>query len=219
VVARGRRPSDAKRAAILHAATTRFLREGLAGTSMDAVAAEAGVSKQTVYGHFGDKDGLFRAVIESARRAGPPAPGGDGAPLIDPADLHGSLVRTGRALLHVVFDPRIAALRRLLIFEVGRRPEVREWWVDGAPSALTDSLTQQIADIAATGRLDVPDPGVAVRQLIGLWVYPTNFRTAYGLHRLSDADADDILSAGADLFLRAHAPRPTEAPSATRGGG
>jgi TetR/AcrR family transcriptional repressor of mexJK operon len=60
------RPKDMeKRAAILAAAKALFIRNAFAGTSMDAVAADAGVSKLTVYSHFGDKDNLFREVIRS----------------------------------------------------------------------------------------------------------------------------------------------------------
>src|SRR5579875_3304544 len=60
------RPKDMeKRAAILEAAKALFIRNAFAGTSMDAIAAEAGVSKLTVYSHFGDKDNLFREVIRS----------------------------------------------------------------------------------------------------------------------------------------------------------
>ena len=60
------RPKDMeKRAAILAAAKALFISNAFAGTSMDAIAADAGVSKLTVYSHFGDKDNLFREVIRS----------------------------------------------------------------------------------------------------------------------------------------------------------
>ena len=54
--ARGRPKDPAKRAAILDAAEKLFLSQGFTGTSMDAVAKEAGVSKLTVYSHFSDKE-------------------------------------------------------------------------------------------------------------------------------------------------------------------
>ncbi len=53
-----------KQEAILQGAVRLFLRSGYAGTSMDRVAAEAGVSKQTIYSHFQDKEGLFQALME-----------------------------------------------------------------------------------------------------------------------------------------------------------
>src|SRR5690554_1573732 len=58
------RPKDpAKREAILQAAQQLFLRSGYEGTSMDAIATEAGVSKLTVYSHFTDKETLYAAAI------------------------------------------------------------------------------------------------------------------------------------------------------------
>src|SRR5580704_9434914 len=57
------RRSDRKRRVILEAATARFLRSGYAGTSMDEIAADAAVSKQTVYKHFDDKERLFREIV------------------------------------------------------------------------------------------------------------------------------------------------------------
>jgi AcrR family transcriptional regulator len=53
-----------KQQQILQGAMEVFLRSGYVGTSMDRVAAEAGVSKQTIYSHFGDKEGLFSALME-----------------------------------------------------------------------------------------------------------------------------------------------------------
>jgi AcrR family transcriptional regulator len=61
------RPSPSmtlKQDQILQGAMRIFLEAGYAGTSMDRVAAEAGVSKQTIYSHFQDKQGLFKALIE-----------------------------------------------------------------------------------------------------------------------------------------------------------
>ncbi|MEG3439684.1 TetR/AcrR family transcriptional regulator [Pannus brasiliensis CCIBt3594] len=55
---------NSKREAILQGAMRVFSRSGYAGTSMDRVAAEAGVSKQTIYSHFQDKEGLFTAMME-----------------------------------------------------------------------------------------------------------------------------------------------------------
>ena len=60
------RPKDlAKGAAILEAAKRMFTLHGYERVSMDQIAAEAGVSKLTVYSHFGDKDALFAAAVKS----------------------------------------------------------------------------------------------------------------------------------------------------------
>ena len=55
---------NAKRDAILEAATTAFRDEGFECTSMDRIAELAGASKRTVYNHFRSKEALFQAVVE-----------------------------------------------------------------------------------------------------------------------------------------------------------
>src|ERR1700761_6988850 len=56
--------SERKRDEIQRAALTLFTRDGYERTSVDAIAAEAGVSKRTVYNHFGDKENLFLSVVQ-----------------------------------------------------------------------------------------------------------------------------------------------------------
>jgi AcrR family transcriptional regulator len=64
-------PKAERRAAILRAAATAFAHKGFAGTSMDDVAAEAGITKLIVYRHFASKEALYEAVLQqvSARLA------------------------------------------------------------------------------------------------------------------------------------------------------
>lgn len=110
-----------KQVAILDGAVRVFLRSGYGGTSMDRVAAEAGVSKQTIYSHFQDKDGLFTAMMEhmTIRRF-------DG--LFDAAHLPGEpadLMRQFAAtFLHKLVDRDYIALLRLMIAESERFPEL-----------------------------------------------------------------------------------------------
>ncbi len=67
------RPKDlGKRAAILEAARKLFLTQGFERVSMDQIASEAGVSKLTVYSHFGDKDSLFGEAVRAHCEQGMP---------------------------------------------------------------------------------------------------------------------------------------------------
>src|SRR5678815_5350543 len=67
------RPKDlGKGAAILEAAKRMFITHGFDGVSMDQIAAEASVSKLTVYSHFGDKETLFAAAVKSHCEQGLP---------------------------------------------------------------------------------------------------------------------------------------------------
>jgi TetR/AcrR family transcriptional repressor of mexJK operon len=64
-----REGSSVKRAAIIAAARDLFVRQGVDRVSMDAVAAQAGVSKRTVYDYFGDKRRLFLAILDDASKS------------------------------------------------------------------------------------------------------------------------------------------------------
>lgn len=59
------RDSDATRAALLSQATAAFAERGFAGARIDEIAERASVNKRMIYAYFGDKDGLYRAVLEA----------------------------------------------------------------------------------------------------------------------------------------------------------
>jgi TetR/AcrR family transcriptional repressor of mexJK operon len=202
---RGRPPSAAKRTAILAAATDAFLRAGYRDTSLDAVAAAAGVSKQTIYSHFSDKDSLFMAAVDAARtRTG--AGAGDPPP-ITATDLRGSLTAFGEAVLEVSMSEEVAALRRIMIAELGRRPALRERWNSGGPNAAAMHLAAELHRLVEQGVLELGDLGTAVTQFFALLGGPANNRSLYGVVPLAPADRREIATSAADLFVRAYATR------------
>jgi AcrR family transcriptional regulator len=110
-----------KQEAILQGAVRLFLRSGYAGTSMDRVAAEAGVSKQTIYSHFQDKEGLFKALMErmTIRRF---------QEVFHMATLQGEpevlLRQFAEAYLNKIVDEEYVALFRLILAESTRFPNL-----------------------------------------------------------------------------------------------
>ncbi|TDP93970.1 TetR/AcrR family transcriptional regulator [Labedaea rhizosphaerae] len=200
---RGRPPSSQKRAAILEAATSVFLDNGYDRTNLDDVAAVAGVSKQTVYRHFTDKKSLFMAVVEAAREQ-QLRPADAVATVLDPDDLLGSLTRFGERMLTVVLSKRVAALRRVMIGELSRIPELREMWAAGAPTAIATVLITELVALTERGVLDVPDPVAAVENYFGLLSFRGMNNTAYGVTELSAKDRKRIAESAADLFVRAY---------------
>jgi len=155
--------SARKRREIVEAAITVFLRNGYVGTSMDEVAALAGVSKQTVYKQFGDKERLFtEIVLGTIDHVGEPFFGGiDELGRSDdfPADLR---TVAGR-LITIVTDPRLLQLRRLVIGEAGRFPDLGRTYYERGPGRSTDLLATQFAAVAERGLLRVDDPQLAAQ--------------------------------------------------------
>jgi TetR/AcrR family transcriptional regulator, mexJK operon transcriptional repressor len=198
------RRSPAKHAAILGAATEVFLREGYARASVDAIAEAAGVGKQTVYGHFGDKQQLFLAVVEHASAASPLDP----ADLItDTGDPEADLTRAARWLVRAVTTPEIAALHRLTIAELTHHPELLRYWRDeGRSQGLMEAIAAYLAACDRRGTLTVPDPATTARQFVLLASVEAQTRSLRGTEPLSARETGAIARDTARLIVRAHQP-------------
>jgi len=198
------RRSPAKHAAILNAATEVFLREGYARASVDAIAEAAGVGKQTVYGHFGDKQRLFLAVVEHAHAASPL----DQADLItDTGDPQADLTAAAKWLIRAVTTPEIAALHRLTIAELTHHPELqRSWRDDERGQSIIAAIAAYLAACDRHGTLTVPDPQTAARQFVWLASVEAQVRSLRGIEPLSGREISSIARDTATLIVRAHEP-------------
>ncbi len=106
---------------ILAVATALFFRRGFAATSMEQVAAEARISKRTLYARFDDKAALFRGVVDRQIDVWRPAFDGRAAP---PQSLVASLRKAAEAILRVALAPEALALHRMVVAEAERFPEL-----------------------------------------------------------------------------------------------
>ena len=151
--AAGRPRSEAKRAAILEAAGDLFLTHGPGGTSMDAVASGAGVSKQTVYSHFGDKEALFAACIQnkvSSYRLS------DVPDLADLSPEEGLTELAGR-FLDLLTDPQVVSMFRVIIGSSASHPEIGALFHDNGPQRTIGALASLLDRHVAAGSLEVED--------------------------------------------------------------
>jgi TetR/AcrR family transcriptional repressor of mexJK operon len=113
-----------KRESVLDAAVELFLSEGFDRTSMDAVAAHAGVSKTTVYAHFGDKVELFHAVT---KRGGASLDVDLDEVMLAPAqDPEERLALIAFKILEATTAPQYLAFLRVMVTEAVRRPELTQ---------------------------------------------------------------------------------------------
>ncbi len=112
----GRPKSEEKADAIRNAAIDLFMADGIERTSMDAIAAAAGVSKQTVYSHFNCKDDLFRACVASKVETYGLKP--SSIPADDGVDRF--LAHIGRAYLTLLSDPGVIRMFRLMASEADK---------------------------------------------------------------------------------------------------
>lgn len=204
-----RGPSRTKRRDILAAAKALFLRQGFAATTIEDVANEASVSKQTIYAHFGAgadpaKDTLFRAMVEQqvGRRDVDPHP--LEATLAHTNDLEGDLRTYARHHLRLVLRPDLVRLRRMLIGEAERFPGLAStWWTNG-PVQSFELFAGWFRVLDERGLLEVPDPLVAA-QTFNWMVLSTPLNEAMALGAPTDPDQlDHHADEAVRVFLAAH---------------
>ncbi|MET7714482.1 TetR/AcrR family transcriptional regulator [Streptomyces sp. NPDC005407] len=198
--------AELKRQAIVRAARELFLREGF-GVGMDAIATEAGVSKVTVYNHFGSKEALFTAVITSALDE--PLGGASSAALHglpEAEDLRSALIDAARAWVAAVrTNQEVTALRNLVAAEVHRFPELGRAWQGRGPEGHHPAVAGALRTLADQGRLVIPDLEAAIIQLYALLVFPHMVFSGYGTH-IDDDLTDRLITSGVDMFLSHYAP-------------
>jgi TetR/AcrR family transcriptional regulator, mexJK operon transcriptional repressor len=153
--------SARKRRAILDAARALFLRSGYAGTSMDDVAARAAVSKQTVYKHFVDKERLFTAIITGDIAATEQLTRSLVDPLPDTQNLEHDLREFARRHIVEVMQPHLVRMRRILIGEADRFPDLAAAWYEHGPERAHATFAGWFTALAERGLLRVPDPLLA----------------------------------------------------------
>lgn len=193
-----------KRRAIVEAAARVFLTAGYGPASMDAIAAEAGVSKQTVYSHFGAKDALFAAIVE-----------GKCEELMAPVQLPAvpgqhhekALGELARRFLATIFTSSNMALFRVVVAESGRFPELAEAFYRAGPATAVNNLAGYLAELDRAGMIGVADPTAAAKLFFAM------LRGDLYLRRLLDlapeppaAEIEPLVRQVVTAFLAAHAP-------------
>ncbi len=161
---------QAKHDAIHAAAQELFRRQGFEGTSMDAIALEARVSKQTLYRYYQNKEALFIAVLEQlalhhlsenawlALRD---------TPMDSLATLERALTVWAQAMIKNIMQPAYVGLVRLLIAELPRFPQLSTLFIQAVPQQGGAFLQELLEDARGHGVLVVEDRELVPRLLVG----------------------------------------------------
>ncbi|MFE8069953.1 TetR/AcrR family transcriptional regulator [Marinobacteraceae bacterium S3BR75-40.1] len=150
----GRPKSREKRFAILGSAAALFLKQGVEDTTMGDVAKEAGVSKQTVYSHFGSKEALYEAVIAYKLELY----GLDSQLVDEHSHVPDALRAVARQFLDLSSDPEVVAMFRILIAESARNPETVDLFWRSGPQKTQRALAHRLGYWASRGILSMDDP-------------------------------------------------------------
>jgi TetR/AcrR family transcriptional repressor of mexJK operon len=197
------RPKDlGKGAAILEAAKRMFTAHGFDGVSMDQIAAEAGVSKLTVYSHFGDKETLFAAAVKSHCEQA--LPDTLFAELPD-MPLRERLLDIARAFFAMVSAPAAIAGHRILCSPQMANSQLPQMFWEAGPKRVQAAFAELLVRRVKAGELDVPEPALASAQFFALLKGEPHAQMVFGCCTVPAEAIEPHLAASVDMFLRAYA--------------
>lgn len=197
------RPKDlGKRAAILDAAKIMFTRHGFDGTSMDQIATEAGVSKLTVYSHFGDKEALFGAAVRAHCEQQLPSSVFEQDP---DAPLRERLIDVARTFYSMVTTPEsLAGYRMLCTPQLVGSPLSHLFW-EGGPARVQNAFSTLLERRVAMGQLEIDDIPRASSQFFALLKGEPHALAVFGCCQLEPELVERHITASVDLFLHGYA--------------
>ncbi len=164
--ARAGRPKDAsKKAGIIRAASSLFMKDGFELTSMEAVAKKADVSKLTIYSHFANKEELFKAIIHQRcdQQAMPEC-----FMALAHLPVEKALIDLGHRLTSLIFSPDSLRLQRVMQAEATRHPQIIKIFFEAGPKRVRVAFGELLAEWVRQGKLRVDDIPVATEQYFSL---------------------------------------------------
>jgi len=195
--------SPEKERQILRGAALVFAQEGYEGASMSRIAAEAGVSKGTLYNYFAGKADLFAAFVneECSRKIAALFDGAD-----DGTDPEAALRRIAEQMVRMIVSPTGLTIFRVTMSEASKFPDLARMFYDAGPARATGHMADWLTRQTLAGRLVVDDARFAADQFFALC------QTRLGmLCRLqlvttpTDVEVERVVSSSVAMFLRTYA--------------
>src|SRR5687768_13393404 len=198
------RPRDPERVRrILEAAQRHFNEHGLERASVDAIAADAGVSKMTVYNNFGSKERLFQAVVRD--RTAPVVAGVPGARALDPDQPEKALLAIGARFLALARGDDALGTLRSVYGVAGAQPEFCRAFYKAGPERVIGELAAYLRRAHSAGTLKVRNPLQAADLFLSMFLGSAHIR---GLLMLEMPDAREdkaLLREAVRVFMAAYA--------------
>ena len=157
--------AEIKHRAISEAAKRIFLQHGFKSASMDEVAREAGVSKRTVYDHFGDKQELFKTILKehwsalSWHRA---------ELFVEKKTITENLHYFSHVFLKFLYQQDTINLFRLLISEAPQFPDLAEHIITSEKAPYTQALADYLQSQKIKGKLTIENANRSASFFMGL---------------------------------------------------
>ncbi len=196
--------SNDKRRKILEVATNLFLEEGYGAASMSELLRRVGGSKTTIYTHFGDKAGLFTAIVDELLS--------ETVAFAEPLNLtalsvHDALLEVAQQHLKVVLSDRYISLIRIVAAEVGRFPELGKAFYEHGPGLSYLNFKAFLDERVARGELHVDDTSRATDLFFGTLLHREVISRIYGVRITPLRNQKAVAAAVTDEFIK-HYTRP-----------
>jgi len=196
----GRPVDQAKRSAILDAASAQFFEVGFAATSIEQVAADAGVSKVTIYNQFGDKQALFAAAVTRECEAmrehlSIEVQAGD--------SLRARLTAIGEGITAFLSRSRMIQFERRIAAETQHNPSLRDAFMDNGPRAMLQTFTALLDQMAERGEVEIADRELAAEQFVAMCKGLGDLERRFGAAPDPARDRERIAGA-VEVFCRAY---------------
>lgn len=173
---------------ILAAATKLLLTKGYDGTSMEAVARAAGVSKRTLYLRYSSKEALMKGVVDDRVASWAAAASVNNENL--PKDFKARLIRHTQTLAHALGDSEIRDFARLMQSTAARFPELAKMFYDVGYRYELGFLTEEIRNGTAADAVPARNPELVARQLLSMIIGWR--RTEESVREIDAAEADEF---------------------------
>lgn len=198
------RPRDPERGRrILEAAQRHFYEHGLERASLDAIAADAGVSKMTVYSNFGSKEGLFQAVIRA--RTETVVGGVPGAGELDPDQPQKALMAIGGRFLALAREDDALGKFRSVYGVAGAQPEACRAFYKEGPERLNNELAAYLRRAHSAGSLKVRNPLQAADLFFSMFLGSGHIRGLLMLEVPQASEDRALLREAVRVFMAAYA--------------
>lgn len=194
--------SEEKHRQILQAAMRLFTEQGFEATSMEQIAQEAKVSKQTIYSHFGSKDVLFGAALH--QKCDQHALSAEF--FVEGEAPRTTLLRIAQAFSTLITTPEALAVYRTCLAQVDTYPQIAQRFFELGPNAMIERLARCLDEFHQRGLLNIPNTRYAATQFLMLCHGEQRYRAALHIYPLlSPQQQDAYLNTCVDLFLKGYA--------------
>lgn len=194
--------AGSKPAQVLAAARAEFLRHGFAATSMDKIARVAGVSKATVYAHFGSKEELFAAMVATNCRRIAKSLAEES---LEGLPVRAALAQIGRQFLGFLLSPDTQAIYRVVVSEAPRFPDLGRRFYAAGPQNTRGRIARYLDRAAARGLIRLDDPVRATEMFLGMLIGPRHLKRVLGLESPpAPTEMNAAVDYAVDCFLAIH---------------